>query len=613
MNKHLFYVIALLLAIFPLYTIFFSQLDPMLQRGIPLCIAYILIILKNPSGSKPWNRMVDYTIILMNIVAFGYMFINSEDIIKRAGLLSDMEIFLGFLGLLLTLEATRRTVGNALPIIGIAAILYARFGDSISGVLGNPGYSFSRIVYALWYSLDGVFGFAIGVMVRLVIVFIIFGAIFNKSGAGKFITDLGMAVSGRLPSGPALSSVVASSLFGTISGSPIANVVTTGTFTIPLMRKAGYSAEFAGAVEATASTGGQLMPPVMGAAAFLMAETTATPYSKLILMAALPAVLYYVGVGASVHLMAMKLRLDRIEVESPSWASLLKNSYKFIVPLAVLLYFLFNGFSVGRSASYAIFATIAVMIIAMKKDFNVKVIADSFSEGATTSLSLWAAMGCVGIIVGIVGMTGIGGKVAELVLRVSGGSLFIALFLTMVASLILGMGLPTSACYLLLALIVAPSLEQLGIPLMAAHFFIFYFGIISAITPPVALASYAAASLSKADIMRTGYWGVILGFPGFIVPYIFVYQPSLIGIGTLPEIVWSALTAVLAIVCFAMGAMGYSFKDLNKAQRAVLIVAAILLIVPELMSDVIGLGLAAVALIIQFMQSRKGLRVNQQS
>ena len=431
----------------------------------------------------------------------------------------------------------RRSIGPELPIVAIIFLLYAYFGPKLPGLLGHRGYDLRRIIYHTYLTTEGIFGTPLSVSSTYVFLFILFGAFLDKTGVGKFFIDMAFSLTGHMRGGPAKTAVVASCLMGSISGSSVANTVTTGAFTIPLMKRVGYKPHFAGAVEAAASTGGQIMPPVMGAAAFIMAEFTGISYLEIIISAAIPAILYYLAVGTMVHLEACKLGLRGVSrAELPHTRDVLVKIY-LLLPVVFIIYFLVKGFTPFKAAYWGIIGTVLIGIVDVIVNYllrhegqiNVRQyivnMIDALADGARGSVSVAMACATAGIVVGVVTLTGLGLKVATLIIALAGGNLLLTLFFTMIASIILGMGLPTTAKYIVLATMAAPALTDLGVPLMAAHLFILYFGVIADVTPPVALAAYAGAGIAGANAMQTGFTALV-GFGRISNSFVFALSPT---------------------------------------------------------------------------------------
>lgn len=613
-------VIAILMSAFQFVTAGFGTLLSVKQRALHIIFAFTLGFLFYPAKEKsPKDKttILDSIFIILVVIVFGYLFIFNEQIALKGGSANNVDLLFGALAILLTLEVTRRVVGPELPIVAIVFLAYAYFGPHLPGILAHRGYSLERIISHMYLGLEGILGIPLGVSATFVFMFILFGSVLDKTGVGKFFIDLAFALTGHTKSGPAMTAVVASGFMGSISGSSVANTVTTGAFTIPLMKKTGYEPHFAGAVEAAASTGGQIMPPVMGAAAFIMAEFTGIAYSKIIIAAAIPALLYYFAVGSMVHLEACKLGMKGLPREKlPKIGNLMKRNGYLLIPLLVIIYFLIAGYTPLASAFRAIVLSIIIAVIAalLRKDksFGVKEFFSAFESGAKSAVGVACACACAGMIVGVVTLTGLGLRIAEIIVTLAQGNLFLTLFFTMIASLILGMGLPTTAKYIVLATMAVPALLKLNVNLMAAHLFILYFGVVADITPPVALAAYAGAGIAGANSMKTGFQAVKLALAGFIVPYIFAMDSTLILVKEVVDTtvtflpIFSAipvmLSAVLGIVCLAGAVEGYLIDHCRIYERVLLLAAALLLLKLGLITDAFGL---VVLIGIYFMQKTR--------
>jgi TRAP transporter 4TM/12TM fusion protein len=606
-NGVLITIFSLSLSFFILWTTALGEYPPMVQMGIPLLLGTMLVFLFKPLKENTPLALSEIIPIIGIIVAAGYVILFYDDIANRIGITTITDTVISIIGVIIILEMARRMTGLIIPGISLTFLAYCLFGGYIPGPLGHNGFSFERIARYMWLSGDGVFGIPTATVVAYIIIFIIFAAFLEGSGTGKFFIDLSYALTGRIRSGPALTAVIASSFFGTINGSAVANVAGTGVFTIPLMKRAGYKPYFAGAVEATASTGGQIMPPVMGAGAFIMAEITGIPYVKICVMALVPALLYYWGVGTAVHFEAVRLGLKPMKHEegAPTFGKILKEGWVYLSPIIVLVTLLVLGYSPGWCAFIAILVSIGIGLI--KKSMKLGQITGTLVKGAKMSLELISLVACVGIIVGSVTMSGIGVKFSELVISLSGGHLFIALFLVMVASIILGMGVPTVAAYLLLVVVTAPALIQMGISLISAHFFVYYFGCLSAITPPVALAAYAGAGIAGANPMQTGLTATRICLTAFIVPFMFAYNPVLLLEGTLIDIIVALPTSFLGVLILSMATIGSDFrKSFNYYERGFLLASAVLLIKPGIYTDISGIVLFIIVLIIRRVRFTKG-------
>jgi TRAP transporter 4TM/12TM fusion protein len=592
-------LLAIAFSLILFYTAGFGEFTPEWQRVFPFVLVTILLVLLFPAGRGGWlSRCLDAAMVLAATVSMAYLIVFQEAIAERLGRTTTADLLISIAGTLVTLELTRRTSGPTLPLIALGSIAYAFVGPLLPGPLAHGGYSLDRTLRYVWLSSEGVFGLAVGVMASFVTIYILFGAFLERTGGGRLFIALADLFTGRLRSGPGQSTVLASALFGTMSGSGVADVAAVGTFCIPVMKRAGYSSQFSAAIQGLASIGAQIMPPVMGASAFIMAELTGTPYIRIAAMAVIPAVLYYACVGSAVYFESARLGL-RPELDPEArrerWR-VLRQTGVFLVPVAVLLYMLIGGASPARSAFWAIVATIAVSLLQAETRLGFGDVVEALESAARGSLMLWSACACVGIIISMVTMTGIGGKFAELVVALSGESLFLALVITLVASIILGTGLPTVPSYLLLAILVAPSLAKLGLPLLAAHFFIFFYGVTSDLSPPTALAPFTAAGVAGADPWKTTWLSCRIGLPVFIVPFLFVYSPSLLLLGTWTDTLRAFVPALAGCVVFAMGTIGFTWRHASLLDRAGLILASFFLISANLAGVLIGVILAAAVL-----------------
>ncbi|RFU70390.1 TRAP transporter permease [Peribacillus saganii] len=577
---------------FVLYTAIFGSLVAMKQRAFVLLFAMVLCFLIFPANKKRKGNRISFLDLLLAICSVAvsvYIIVAFNDLITRMGMPNKLDLIMGVLAVVLILEATRRTIGWELSFITIIILLYGFLGNHIPGIFNHRGYSVERMINQMYLTTEGIFGVPLGVATTFVFLFVLFGAFLEKSGAGQFFIDLAVSLTGRSKGGPAKIAIFASGFMGTISGSSIANVVGTGTFTIPLMKRVGYKSHFAGAVEAAASTGGQITPPIMGAAAFIMAELTGVPYMDIAMAAILPAALYYLSLYMNVHFEASRTGLKGMSKEEvPDLKKTLLLGGQFIIPLVVVVTALAGGSSPTKAAYLAIFSLILVSMIKASTRMGIRKIVDACRMGAEISISIITATACAGMIVGTVSLTGLGLKFTDFIVSISAGQLFLGLFLSMIASIILGMSLPTTATYIVLSVLTAPALEQLGIPLIAAHMFILYFGVFADITPPVALASYAGAGIANASPMKTGMTTVKIAIIGFIVPYMFVYFPSLLWIGKTSDIIIATITSILAIISLAAALQGYMLRPTTKLERLILLISGALLLVPEHVSDLIG-------------------------
>ncbi|NLP17550.1 MAG: TRAP transporter permease, partial [Firmicutes bacterium] len=581
----------------------------------------VLVFLLYPISKKSDKSRIpfyDYLLAALGVSIGVYILFNYNQLVLRAGAPTQMDLIMGFFAILLVLEATRRSIGPELPIVAIAFLLYAYFGPMLPGLLGHRGYDLRRIIYHTYLTTEGIFGTPLSVSSTYVFLFILFGAFLDKTGVGKFFIDMAFSLTGHMRGGPAKTAVVASCLMGSISGSSVANTVTTGAFTIPLMKRVGYKPHFAGAVEAAASTGGQIMPPVMGAAAFIMSEFTGIPYLEIIISAAIPALLYYLAVGTMVHFEACKLGLKGVSrSELPQAREVLVKIY-LLLPVVFIIYFLVKGFTPFKAAYWGIIGTVLIGMVDViveyllrhKGQINarqyIENMIDALADGAKGAVSVAMACATAGIVVGVVTLTGLGLKVATLIITLAGGNLLLTLFFTMIASIILGMGLPTTAKYIVLATMAAPALTQLGVPLMAAHLFILYFGVIADVTPPVALAAYAGAGIAGANAMQTGFTALKLALAGFLIPFVFALSPDLLLIETTAvDATFAFISASIGIVALAAAVENFLLTYCKFYERILLLAAALALINPGLYTDAFGVVVLGGTLILQHLRRKK--------
>lgn len=596
--------IAITFSIFQLYTAIFGVLDAHLQRAVHLGFALALSYLLYPSR-KSWSRTklhpVDLILAILGAAAPAYICIMYNELVMRSGIMTTPDVIMGVIGVLLVIEATRRVVGIPMVVVVLVFIAYAFAGPYMPGVLAHRGLTPEQLIGHLYFTTEGIFGIPLGVSSTFIFLFILFGAYLESTGLGKFFIDIANALAGWARGGPAKVAVISSAFMGTVSGSSVANVAGTGSFTIPMMKRLGYRKEFAGAVEAASSTGGQLMPPVMGAAAFLMAEFVGVPYIDIVAAAVIPAILYFAGVLLGVHLEARFSNLKGIPRDQlPKAWVIFKERGHLAIPLVVIVYLLVTGFTPMRAALVAI--VLSIVASALRKNTRMKPIeiVHGLETGARNVLGVVIACAAAGIIIGVVTKTGVGLKLASGLLALSGGYLLPTMFFTMIASLILGMGVPTTANYVITSTIAAPALIQMGVPVLAAHMFVFYFGIIADVTPPVALAAYAASGISGGKPLLTGLNASKLAIAAFIIPYIFVLSPELLMINaTAVTLVFAVVTALLGMVGVSSSMIGFLVTKNSKWERLLLFISGILMIIPGLATDIPGIALFAVIALFQ--------------
>ena len=605
--------ICIAFATFQIYTAMFGVLDAHLQRAIHLAFGFALIFLLYPASTS-WSRnsmnWFDVLLAILGVCSAMYIVVFYQDLVLRAGFNTETDFIIGLIGTILVFEAARRVVGWPMIIVAALFMLYALIGPYIPGILGHRGVSMQELIGHLFYTTEGIFGIPMGVSSTFIYLFILFGAYLEATGLGKFFIDLANAVAGWAAGGQAKVAVLSSGLMGTVSGSSVANVAGTGSFTIPMMKRLGYRPEFAGAVEAAASTGGQLMPPVMGAAAFLMAEFVGVPYMTVVKAAVIPALLYYTGVWLGVHYEAKKCGLKGIPREElPKFKELFVEKGHLAIPLIIIVYLLVTGYTPMRAALFAIGLSLVCSCLRKSTRIGFKDVIDGLVNGSKGVLGVLIACATAGIIIGVVTKTGVGLKMATVLLDLAGGKLLPAMFFTMITSLILGMGVPTTANYVITSTIAAPALVQMGIPILSAHMFAFYFGIVADVTPPVALAAYAGAGISGANPLRTGVVAAKLAIAAFIVPYIFVLSPEILMInGTASGILVATVTALIGMWGISIAMIGYCIKNTNLLQRILFFFGGLLLIDPGTITDIIGITILAAAYAWQKFELKKNVK-----
>ena len=602
--------LAITFSVFQLYTAIFGVLDAQLQRAVHLGFAMALSFLLYPTR-KSWSRTklhpLDLVLAVLSAASPAYICICYQQLAMRSGIVTPVDLIMGVMGLLLVIEATRRVVGIPMVVVVLVFLAYAFAGPYMPGVMAHRGLTVQQLIGHLYYTTEGIFGIPLGVSSTFIFLFILFGAYLESTGLGKFFIDLANAVAGWASGGPAKVAVLSSAFMGTVSGSSVANVAGTGSFTIPMMKKLGYRKEFAGAVEAASSTGGQLMPPVMGAAAFLMAEFVGAPYIEIVEAAVVPAMLYFAGLWLGVHLEAKRTNLKGVPRDQlPKAWLIFKERGHLALPLIVIVYLLVSGYTPMRAALVAI--VLSILASSLRKSTRMKPIeiVNGLESGARNVLGVVIACAAAGIIIGVVTKTGVGLKLASGLLALSGGLLLPTMFFTMITSLILGMGVPTTANYVITSTIAAPALIQMDVPVLAAHMFVFYFGIIADVTPPVALAAYAASGISGGKPLLTGVNASKLAIAAFIIPYIFVLSPELLMINATPTgILWAVATAIIGMVGLSSAMIGYLYYYSTWYERIILFASGLLMIIPGIVTDVPGLMLFMLILVGQKARKAK--------
>ncbi|MGO2301728.1 TRAP transporter permease [Psychrobacter sp. AOP7-D1-15] len=606
--KYLLAGICILYSLFHLY-ITFNPMPALLQRSVHVGVGFALIFLIFPASKKSSRQRVawyDWIWFALSFSGMGYLIYEYQDIVtSRGGMANQVDVIFSLITVVCVLEGSRRITGWILPILAgiFLAYPFVSHMDFMPDRLLTRPYDMGDIFGQLFLKTEGLYSVAIGASVTFIFLFILFGAFLARSGMGQLFNDLALAIAGHKKGGPAKVAVISSGFMGSINGSALSNVVSTGAFTIPLMKKVGYHKDFAGAVEASASVGGQILPPIMGASAFIMAETTGLPYSTIALAALLPAILYYLGVIAQVHFRAGRRDLKGIAKENlPAVKEVLKARGHMLLPIVFLVFLLIKNVPVGYAAAYTIGFTVLISMLRAETRMGLSDILGALEDGARQSLAVMAACAVVGIIIGVVSLTSFGTVMTSSIVTLGAGSLFFTLILTMLASMVLGMGLPSIPAYIITATMAAPALAGFDIPILSAHMFVFYFGIFANITPPVCLAAFAGAGISGGDPMKTGFLSLKLALAGFIVPFMFIYNPTMLMIDPtdlavtakdfpLPpvvDIITVVVTSITGVIALSSALEGYFRGGMNTVTRVILTIGALLLIYPEMVTGIIG-------------------------
>ena len=607
-------LVSVVLATFALFCIYVTLFTSWLEEirltsfmAFIVLIGYLVYPVKKGQqkvNSMPWY---DWVLMILGTGSFLYFTFNAMSIIQQGSKFDFYQVVIGIIGVLSLAEVCRRSVGLPILFVAGALLIYALI------VLPNPTFSgkLTYMISYLFYSKEGILSTPVNVCSKFIVVFIIFGSFLERTGIADFFINIANAVVGGFSGGPAKVAVVASAMEGMVSGSSVANTVGSGSVTIPLMKKTGYKPEFAAAAEASASTGGQIMPPIMGAAAFLMADYVGVPYSNIVVRAILPAVLYFAGIFIAVHLEAKKEGLRGLTKEElPRILPLLKKVY-LLIPLILLIYLVGTSQrSIQYAAAIAIVAAIVVSLFNKEDRITPKRIFEALAAGGQGMITVAAACGVAGIIAGTITMTGLANMMINGIVQLAGNQVIIALFLTMLCCIVLGMGVPTTANYCIMAATCAPILIRMGVPALAAHFFVFYFGIVADLTPPVALAAYAGAAIAQANPMKTAFTATKLAIGAFIVPYVFALNPAMLFIDTTAgEVILICITSFVGIFAVSSALEGYFLHHMRWYERIVSVIGGLLLIYPGVVTDVIGLGLVAVVLVAQILTRKKSVEI----
>lgn len=609
----LFLIISICFVMFHMYTALFGAFPGVIQKGIHLGFVLALFFLGEmmvKDASLP-RKLFSLVMLVGGILGAGYFVVIDDNMQDRLGLIITPDIVFGLILIAVIFVAAQRCVGNAMVIVTLVFIAYGFLGPIFPGFLGHQGLSLKRFINLVCVTSDGIWGTPIYASALYIVLFVILGAVLQETGVGDYLTDLATSAFGKYRGGPAKVAVVASGFFGSISGSPVANVIGTGTFTIPLMKKNGFAPEYAGAVEAAASSGGQIMPPIMGATAFIIAEMLGVPYFEIVTAAVIPAILYYVALMVAVDMEAMKKGLRGVPVSDlPKIKDLVKRIY-LIAPLVFLVIALgVFQIPIARTGFWTIIITIVIALVDSKVKLTKERWKAMFISAAKGVIPVAVACAMAGIISGVIVGSGIGFKLSSSLIDLANGHMIILLVLTMVVCLIMGMGVPTTAAYLVLAILVAPALTQMGLNPKAAHLFIFYFGIISAVTPPVALAAYAGAGLAKCSPTKTGYIAFKLAISGFVLPYMFVYNNELLMMGTWYNVLLAICSSVIGVYCLSGVVEGVVFKwAIPIWERAILLAAALMLIKPGIVTDLMGIGILVLMYLWHTARTKAGKEI----
>ncbi len=603
------YVIGVGWSVFQVWTAAFGLLPAQLQRSIALSFALALVFLLYPARVSGDQRLRwHHWLVAAGAVYVGlYLAFNYMRIMEAGGDYTNMDYIMAGCGIIVVLEAARRTVGLPITVLAVAFLLYAHLGSYLPGFFSHRGFSLQRIASHMYLTTEGILGIPMGVMASFIYLFVLFGSFREKTGLGQLFMDIGNAVAGWASGGPAKMAVVTSALEGTVSGSSVANTVESGSLTIPMMKRLGYRPEFAAAVEASSSTGGQIMPPIMGAAAFIMAEFLNMPYLDIAKAAAIPACLFFFGVFIEVHLEAKRCNLRGLRRdELPPFGRVMRERGHLIIPLFAIIGFLGSGFTPLYAALMGLVTCVGVGAVRKATRMTLREILDAFELGARNAVGVTLACACAGIIIGVVTLTGLGLKMGNGLVAMAGGNLLLTLILTMITSLVLGMGAPTTANYIITATIAAPALIQLKVHPLAAHMFVFYFGIVADITPPVALAAYAGSGIARSDPLATAINSTKLSIGAFLVPYIFVFNPAMLWVNTTTAgLIQTLITSCCGMTGVGASMIGYLLGPMSWLERFIFFGGGILLIDPGTYTDLVGMAVLGVGVAIQIYKKRR--------
>ncbi|WP_084591059.1 TRAP transporter permease [Desulfonatronovibrio magnus] len=602
-------VLGAAMVFFYLYSAGVQPFSDQYHRGVYVLLTYVMIFISFPFWSKSnMHRptIVDIGLALTSIFVVGYWILEFENLAYRMGAETQMDIWVSIVGIVLSLEVSRRVLGWSITIGGLLFLVYGYFGPYMPGIIAHRGFDIERLATFLYLTQDGVFGVMCNVLVTYVIIFIFFGSFLQQSGVGRFFIDWPLALAGRSLGGPAKVSVVASGFFGSVSGSAIANTVSTGSFTIPLMKRAGFRPHVAGAIEPAASIGGMFMPPIMGAGGFLMAEMTNTPYVQIMAIAVFPALLYFISVFVMIHFEAKKQNIRGIVDEnSPKAREVFKQHWFKAMPLVIIVAMMLFGYSPGMAAFWATISCVVISWVDKEYRMGPSQIWRAIVVGARNTLVIGATVGVIGIIVGTISLSGIGLKFSDLIISLSGGNLLIAMILIAFASLVLGMGVPVTASYLIVAVLAVPALHELGVSLIAAHMIVYWFSQNSNVTPPVCVAAYAGAAIAGSDPWRTGWTALKFSKLIYVVPFLFAYEPAMVLQGSVQEIAMVYFAATIGTIAFSAWSMFYLVRKTTLIEWIVFGVGTYLCFSPDIVKDIIGISLVTLVILNQYRKNKR--------
>jgi TRAP transporter 4TM/12TM fusion protein len=610
-----FIVVSLLgvvMVFFYMYSAGVQPFNDQYHRGVYVLLTYVMIFISFPFWSRSSHKrptIVDIALAITSVIVVGYWMMEFENLNYRMGAETQTDIWISIVGIILSLEVSRRVLGWSITIVGAAFLIFGYFGPYMPGPIAHRGFDVERLASFIFLTQDGVFGVMCNVLVTYVIIFIFFGSFLQQSGVGRFFIDWPMALAGKTLGGPAKVAVVASGFFGSVSGSAIANTVSTGSFTIPLMKRAGFRPHVAGAIEPAASIGGMFMPPIMGAGGFLMAEMTNTPYVNIMAIAVFPALLYFLSVFVMIHFEAKKLNIRGLDLEGqPKAREVFKQHWFKAMPLVIIVLMMMFGYSPGMAAFWATISCVVISWVDKEYRMGPKEIWRAMVVGSRNTLVIGATVGVIGVIVGTISLTGIGLKFSDLIISFSGGNLLVAIILIAVASLALGMGVPVTASYLIVAVLAVPALHELGVSLIAAHMIVYWFSQNSNITPPVCVAAYAGAAIAGSDPWKTGWTALKFSKLLYVVPFLFAYEPAMVLNASVSEIAMVYFAATIGTIAFSAWSMFYLLRKTTIIEWLVFGAGTYLCFSPDLIKDFVGISLVALVIFNQHRKNKRDLK-----